>query len=306
MSAEQSRVAVAWPMRLALGAVAGVWLLGCVWSFREQSAFAASRGFAFPHLLPLVIDGFAASMAGVSWAASLDARSAIPARLATVVAVAGSAASNGVWAWLRTGHDHVTVVLAVAVPIAANLAFEVLLVELRRQVQRRRGEPAPVALPIPRTVRLMLAPASTFFAWRAAVLDLTTLDGATPNQPSNAGAESSRVLTEAVVEPPESSLGEGHPVVPAREDRVTAPGRNQSDDELVARARRTLEHLVAPVGRRRLARELEVSEHTARMLLARLGTASANSDERDVSDGSDTSLIPRALHAVADGGERHE
>jgi hypothetical protein len=81
------------PMHTALIAVAAVWLLGCVWSFQEQSAFAVSKGFAFPHLLPLVIDGFAVSMAGVSWAASLDARPAVSARLATVVAVAALSAS---------------------------------------------------------------------------------------------------------------------------------------------------------------------------------------------------------------------
>ena len=126
------------PMRTALLAVATVWILGCVWSYQEQSAFAASKGFTFPHLLPLVIDGFSVSMAGVAWAASLDARPAIPARLATVVAAGASSTSNGVWAYLRAHHDVVTVTLGVAVPVAANLAFEVLLAELRRQVQRRR------------------------------------------------------------------------------------------------------------------------------------------------------------------------
>jgi hypothetical protein len=160
-------------MRTALLAVALVWLLGCVWSYQEQSAFAASKGFAFPHLLPLVIDGFAVSMAGVSWAASLDARPALPARLATLVAVGASSASNGVWAWLRTHHDAVTVALAIAVPVAANLAFEVLLGELRRQVQRSRGLPPPVAIPYPRVIRIVLAPGTTFRTWRALVLTLT-------------------------------------------------------------------------------------------------------------------------------------
>jgi hypothetical protein len=170
------RFGSALPMRAALVAVAMVWVLGCVWSFQEQSAFAASKGFLFPHLLPLVIDGFAVSMAGVSWAASLDARPAIPARLATVIAVGASSASNGVWAYLRAHHNLTTVVLGVAVPIAANLAFEVLLAELRRQVQRRRGLPAPVAVPYPRLIRVALAPWQTFRTWRAIVLDLTTLD----------------------------------------------------------------------------------------------------------------------------------
>src|SRR5882762_1929936 len=166
------------PMRTALLAVGSVWILGCVWSYQEQSAFAASKGFMFPHLLPLVIDGFAVSMAGVAWAASLDARAAIPARLATVVAVGASAASNGVWAYLRAYHDMVTVALGVAVPVVANLAFEVLLAEVRRQVQRRRGLPPPVAVPYPRLIRIMLAPWQTFRAWRAVVLEITAMDHA--------------------------------------------------------------------------------------------------------------------------------
>jgi hypothetical protein len=165
-------------MRTALLAVASVWILGCVWSYQEQSAFAASKGFTFPHLLPLVIDGFAVSMAGVAWAASLDARPAIPARLATVVAVGASSASNGVWAYLRAHHDIVTVMLGVAVPVAANLAFEVLLAELRRQVQRRRGLPPPVAVPYPRLIRMVLAPWRTFREWRAMVLEITAMDHA--------------------------------------------------------------------------------------------------------------------------------
>jgi hypothetical protein len=163
-------------MRTALMAVSTVWILGCVWSYQEQSAFAASKGFTFPHLLPLVIDGFAVSMAGVAWAASLDARPAIPARLATIVAVAASSASNGAWAYLRAHHDLTTVVLGVTVPIAANLAFEVLLAELRRQVQRRRGLPPPVAIPYPRLIRIALAPFNTFKTWRTLVLELTALE----------------------------------------------------------------------------------------------------------------------------------
>jgi hypothetical protein len=176
-------------MRIALLAVSTVWVLGCIWSYQEQSAFAASKGFTFPHLLPLVIDGFAVSMAGVSWAASLDARPAIPARLATVVAVAASSASNGVWAYLRANHDVVTVVLGTAVPVAANMAFEVLLAELRRQVQRRRGLPPPVAVPYPRLIRMVLAPWQTFRTWRTLVLEITALEhtvAAPPPAPSAA------------------------------------------------------------------------------------------------------------------------
>jgi hypothetical protein len=176
-------------MRTALMAVSTVWILGCVWSYQEQSAFAASKGFTFPHLLPLVIDGFAVSMAGVAWAASLDARPAIPARLATIIAVAASSASNGAWAYLRAHHDLTTVVLGVTVPIAANLAFEVLLAELRRQVQRRRGLPPPVAIPYPRLIRIALAPFNTFKTWRTLVLELTALDHTTAHNPYHHRAE---------------------------------------------------------------------------------------------------------------------
>ena len=172
------RFAASLPMRVALLAVAAVWLLGCVWSFEEQTAFAAAKGFGYPHLLPLVIDGLAVSMAAVAWAASLDARPAIPARLATLIAVAASASSNGIWAYQRTARDMVTVAIAVAVPIAANLAFEVLLAELRRQVQRGRGLPPPVAVPHVRLIRLALSPWQTFRAWRALVLELTALEPA--------------------------------------------------------------------------------------------------------------------------------
>jgi Protein of unknown function (DUF2637) len=177
------RFSASLPMRTALMAVSTVWILGCVWSYQEQSAFAASKGFTFPHLLPLVIDGFAVSMAGVAWAASLDARPAIPARLATIVAVAASSASNGAWAYLRAHHDITTVTLGVTVPIAANLAFEVLLAELRRQVQRRRGLPPPVAIPYPRVIRIALAPWQTFRTWRALVLELTALDHTSTHNP---------------------------------------------------------------------------------------------------------------------------
>jgi hypothetical protein len=249
-------------MRSALVAVAAVWVLGCVWSYEEQSAFATSKGFGFPHLLPLVIDGFAVSMAGVAWAASLDARPAIPARLTTLVAVAASGASNGAWAWLRAERDLATVVLAVAVPVAANLAFEVLLAELRRQVQRRRGLPAPVVLPLPRAVRVVLAPVQTFRAWRSLVLALTALPVAVDNQASGPPAgEQERHESEV------AQLGStGGVATPPSLAAVTA----EADDyemELTERARRLLEQSPVRVGRRRLAELLDVTEHQARQLL---------------------------------------
>lgn len=246
------RLVAALPMRTALLAVAAVWLLGAVWSYTEQSAFAGNKGFSYPHLLPLVIDGFAVSMAGVSWAASLDARPAVAARLATLVAVAASSTSNGVWAYLRAGHDRTTVALAVTVPIAANLAFEVLLAELRRQVQRRRGLPAPVAVPYPRLVRIVLAPWQTFRAWRVMVLALTELD---------------------------------HPRGPAEPVELFAPPSltavtSEADDyemELSERARLLVEQSPVRVGRRRLAELLEVTEHQARQLLDEIDRDAARS-----------------------------
>jgi len=96
------------PMRTALLAVGSVWILGCVWSYQEQSAFAASKGFSF-RTPALVIDGFAVSMAGVAWASRSMPRAAIPPRppVGDRVAVGASAASNGVWricALTTTGH----------------------------------------------------------------------------------------------------------------------------------------------------------------------------------------------------------
>jgi hypothetical protein len=215
-------------MRTSLLAVGLVWLLGCAWSFQEQSAFAAAKGFTFPHLLPLVIDGFAVSMAGVSWAASLDARPAIAARLATVVAVSTSSASNGVWAYLRAHHDPATVALGVAVPIAANMAFEVLLAELRRQVQRRRGLPPPVAVPYPRLIRLVLAPWQTFRAWRTMVLAITATEH-TPVQPHPAQPDSTQPTGVAAPEPtphpPATPLPAG-PNHPPRHAAKPAPRRS--------------------------------------------------------------------------------
>lgn len=173
-----SKLAERLPMGLALSTVTAVWLLGCVWSFTEQTAFARAKGFADPELLPLVIDGLAVSMAAVAFAASLDGRPALAARLGTALAVLASAASNGLWAAERSsaaaaGPDLATVVVGAGIPVAANIAFEVLLAELRRQVQRRRGLPAPAPLPTLRVARLLLAPPSTFRAWRDEVLEVT-------------------------------------------------------------------------------------------------------------------------------------
>lgn len=173
------------PMGLALTMVAAVWVLGCVWSFTEQTAFARAKAFSDPELLPLVIDGLAAAMGGVAFAASLDARPAVAARVGTALAVLASALSNGLWAAERSsagsaGPDPATVAIGAGIPIAANIAFEVLLAELRRQVQRRRGLPAPAPLPTLRLARLLLSPGPTFSAWRREVLQVTGPAAARP------------------------------------------------------------------------------------------------------------------------------
>ena len=171
------RFLAAVPLRCALLATTAVWAMGCVWSFREQALFAAAKGFAVPWLLPAVIDGLAIALACVAYAASLDGRPGTIARLGTAVAVAASAASNATFAWQRSG-DRTAVVIAAGVPIAANLAFEVLLHELRRRTLRRRGLPAPAAVPYPRLIRVVLAPCATLRQWRRLVLELTALEPA--------------------------------------------------------------------------------------------------------------------------------
>ncbi len=187
------RFVAALPLRFALLATAAVWAMGCVWSFREQALFAQVKGFHLPWLLPAVIDGLAIALACVAYAASLDGRPGVVARLGTAVAVAASAASNATFAWQRSG-DRATVVLAAGVPLAANLAFEALLNELRRQVLRRRGLPAPAAVPYPRLIRVVLAPMSTLRQWRRLVLDLTTLQPAPPVTDAATGANVSDAL----------------------------------------------------------------------------------------------------------------
>jgi hypothetical protein len=176
------RIVAYLPLSLALVAVGLVWLGGAVWSLEEQTAFARSLGFALPVLLPLVLDGMAIAMAAVAFAAGLDARPAVLARLGTVAAVVCSAASNGSWAWTRTAGDVQTITLAAGVPVVANAAFEVLLAEVRRQVLRRRGQPGPVAITYPRLIRLVLAPVQTTLVWRRLVLAATDPAAAYPRQ----------------------------------------------------------------------------------------------------------------------------
>jgi hypothetical protein len=164
-------------MALALTGVLVVVVAGDVWSFREQTDLARDLAFDVPWLLPVVLDGLAAALAAVAFAASLDGRPALGARLGTALAVTASAASNLSAAALRLGtespRDRIALAIAAGIPVAANLAWEVILGELRRQVMRRRGLPAPVPVPWPRVVRVVLAPVSTLRSWRRVVLGLT-------------------------------------------------------------------------------------------------------------------------------------
>jgi hypothetical protein len=247
-------------LTVALLSVAGVWLAGAVWSFEEQTRYAASRGFSFPWLLPLVLDGLAVSLAGVAYAAALDARPAIQARFMTGVAVAASAVSNGAWAWTRTaahsaGHrpDTGAVALAVGVPVASILAFEVLLGELRRQVHRRRGMPASVAIPTPRLARLLLAPIGTIREWRAVVLTLTTPAGC------NGGASAEQVTCQ--VHPQEHDDTGGQPLhddvpektfapvgaVPAGPPALTVSSTSAAETPLTTRVENTVPGSEEPV-----------------------------------------------------------
>lgn len=203
------------PITLALLVVAAVWGVGAWWSFTEQAAFAAAKNFADPALLPLVIDGFAIATACVAYVASLDGRPAVPARLGTLTAVTISAGSNGWWAAERSLLDPATILMGVIVPIIANIAFEVLLVELRKTVQRARGLPAPVAIPTLRIVRLILAPIDTFTSWRRVVLETTALPELESRRPVQ---ERSRSIPE-----PQEPQVETAPVEPAGAETYAAP-----------------------------------------------------------------------------------
>jgi hypothetical protein len=260
------RVARALPLALALTAVAGVWVAGAVWSFDEQTRFAASRGFSVPWLLPLVLDGLAVSLAGVAYAAALDGRAAVHARFMTAMAVAASALSNGAWAWSRTGGDVGAVALAMGVPVAANVAFEVLLTELRRQVHRRRGLPTTPPVPLPRLSRIALAPGPAFREWRAVVLEVTA-----PTRLAPAVVAPAR----AVPAPAERRAITARPSAPARKH---PPGARVVPADLLAAAREVaaaLDHRGAAVTRAALTagirdRGMSVSNERAGQLLAQL------------------------------------
>jgi hypothetical protein len=98
-------------------------------------------------------------------------------------------------------------------------------------------------------------------------------------------------------EPDTDPADDGHPVDPA--DGWPADGQPVGD-ELAHRARRVVSAAERPIGRRRLARELAISEHQARQLLAHLderpsehsgsGEAETNEDETNEASGRNGEL----------------
>lgn len=172
--------------RFTVGALIGVfvvWASGAVWNWGEQTRLAETLGFEMPWLLPFMLDGLALSLAAVATAASLDGRAGVVSRVGTVVAIILSSAASGYAAHIRTESqnpftgdmiiDPVAIAIGAGAPIVALIAFEVLLTEVRRMVQKARGRKSPVPIPYPRLIRWILAPWRTFFTWRRIVLDLT-------------------------------------------------------------------------------------------------------------------------------------
>lgn len=258
------------PLYLALTAIALVWLGGAVWSFEEQTGFAKANGFTLPWLLPLVLDGMAFAMAAVAWAASLDARPAVFARAGTAVAVACSAASNATFAWERAGGDPQTVALAAGVPVIANVAFEVLLSEVRRQVLRRRGLPGPVAVAYPRLVRLALAPWDTFSTWRRLVLEATDPRAAFQTRPGPAArpprSDTSQRTSEQATDQTISALPRSATVTPIR-----PPAPDQTGPAAAANAQRLADRYPDRIpGQKEVERDMSWGAERTRRALAAL------------------------------------
>ena len=160
------------PLVISLLLIASVWAAGAVWSFDHQKRFARALGFHHDYLLPAVADGLPVAMAAVAFSASLDGRGATAARLGTALTITGSAISNGMYAWRRS-HDLTTVVVALAIPVMAAVAFEVLLGELRKSVMQARGVTPPVPVPHLRPIRVLLDPRREIAQWRRHVLTVT-------------------------------------------------------------------------------------------------------------------------------------
>ena len=174
------------PMAISLGAVGIVWVGGAVFNFTEQMRFAENSGFELAFLLPLLLDGLAIALASVATSASMDGRAAIVPRLGTLVAVGASSWVSGQAAYARafvrvdamsleTRFDSTRVIIGVGVPLFSLLAFEVLLVEIRRVVQKVRGRVSPVPIPMPRLVMWIAQPPwRTYSMWRRAALEQCT------------------------------------------------------------------------------------------------------------------------------------
>jgi hypothetical protein len=165
-------------MGCSLTLVALVYAGGAVWSFHEQSKFALTLGFeSRPWLLPIVLDGMVAAMASVALVVSLQGRSAFRPRMVTMIAITLSALSNAVAAWNRTEGETTQVtatIVATIIPVAAAVAWEALLDELRSQIILSAAPYlAKRKIPGPRAIRLLLSP-RTILEWRLLVLEMTT------------------------------------------------------------------------------------------------------------------------------------
>lgn len=167
----QSRV----PVTIALVLIAAVWIGACVISFMEQIRLAETYEFEMAWLFPLIFDGLASALAVTSWSAALDGRHSPLLRAFTMLAVTGSAWVNAAAVMERTsgGLNLTQVGMAVAAPISAWVAFEFLLGELRRQIMRARGVPAPAPVPALRPVRVLLSPFRSVKEWRGLTLAVT-------------------------------------------------------------------------------------------------------------------------------------
>ncbi|MFI6645655.1 DUF2637 domain-containing protein [Streptomyces sp. NPDC050504] len=169
-----------WPFVAGAAAVGLVALLGWVWSFVSLTDFVAhvsrgdghADGFSLPWIFPLVVDGLAIAMSVTIWQAAMDARPALAARLVLAGATAGSVYFN----IRHAGTVSDARAVAAWSPLAANLAFEFLLQELRTSILRSRGMPGRTPLPRPHPLRWILAPAQAFTEWRSLVLRMTVLE----------------------------------------------------------------------------------------------------------------------------------
>jgi hypothetical protein len=245
-------------MGCSLTLVALVYAGGAVWSFHEQTMFAITLGFeSRPWLLPIVLDGMVAAMASVALVVSLQGRSAFRPRMVTMIAITLSALSNAVAAWNRTNGTDTQVtatIVATIIPVAAAVAWEALLDELRSQIILSAAPYlAKRKIPGPRAIRLLLSP-RTILEWRRLVLEMTT-----PVNPIT-GRSISHVDVEvtAIDQPDQPAarrpITRKQPITrdqPADQPSITPP--ITTDHELVQPISRPIEHdqdtLITPITR---------------------------------------------------------